>query len=605
MAKKFKNLVEMQEKNCLLYQNLEMYGTKGHEGYRYITFKRFAELVNHLRGGLHHLGIGQGDKVCIISKNSVEWAVAAYACYGLKAQYVPMYESQSEADWKYILNDCQAKAVFVANQEIFQKVKTYSTELPQLKNLILIEAEAMSSSTSPSTNFKETTYQDLLKIGQQHPTPSLQPEMHETLGLIYTSGTTGFPKGVILTHGNILSNLHAIPTIIDVGPKDRSLCFLPWAHIFGQVAEVHALIYCGFSAGLAENVNTIVDNLQEVRPTFLFSVPRVFNKIYDGIHAKMSDRGGAIKKLFDHGLELADKKRDQHSLTLLETLQLKLIDKVIFKKVRDRFGGRLRFAVSGASALNVKVAEFIDNLGIILVEGYGLSETSPLVSANTIWKRRLGSVGQVIPEVKVKIDKTVLGDDVQDTEEGEIVVYGPNVMQGYYNLPEETKKVMTADGGFRTGDLGRVDHDGFLYITGRIKEQYKLENGKYVVPTVIEDQIKLSPFVNQAFLYGANKPFNVIIIGVDLAKVEKWAKDHNISARGEELMELGALKEMILKDMEKYCLNCKSYEKPQRVHLTTDDWNIENGMITPSMKIKRKAVFEKYKNIIENLYQAE
>lgn len=593
MVQTFNSLVEMQEYSCRQNNNREIFGTKTREGYRWITYKQFADLVNHLRGGLAHLGVTAGDKVAIISKNSTEWATTAYATYGLRALHVPMYESQTEDDWCYILKDSEAKVLFTATTEIYQKIKNLTKELPHLKSIINIEAEG----AGPSL------YQELLRKGQEKPVPSQKPQTNETMGLIYTSGTTGFPKGVILSHGNILSNLHALPRLIDFCSDDRSLSFLPWAHIFGQVAEVHVLIYAGFSTGMAEDVTTIVENLAEIRPTILFSVPRIFNKIYDGVHAKMKDQGGLAKYLFDQGMMLATKKKEGKSLSLIESILLGLSDKIVFHKIRQRFGGRLKYAVSGASALNTEVAKFIDNLGIMILEGYGLSETSPLVSVNTLDHRRIGSVGKTIPDVRVVIDSTVLGDDVQNCEEGEIVVYGPNVMQGYHKLPEETKKVMTADGGFRTGDLGRLDKEGFLYITGRIKEQYKLENGKYVVPNIIEDQLKLSPFINNAFLYGANKSYNIILLGVEMVQIEKWAKENGVSAQGSTSLQNPKVHALIEEEINRYCKNCKQYERPQKFVLVNDDWTTENGMLTPTMKLKRSAVYNKYKNTIENLYQ--
>src|SRR5690606_10266852 len=277
--------------------------------------------------------------------------------------------------------------------------------------------------------------------------------------------------------------------------------------------ELHCMLSMGASMGLAESVEKIVDNLAEVKPTILFAVPRIFNRIYNGVQKQIAEKPAPIRSLFYAGLRAAAKKRDGQPLGLLESMALGLADKLVFTKIRARFGGRLKYAFSGAAALSKEVGEFVDGLGIMVYEGYGLTETSPVATANFPGNRKIGSVGKAIPGVRIVIDTSVTGEEVN----GEIVIYGPNVMQGYHNRPEENAAVFTQDGGFRTGDMGYLDSDGYLYITGRIKEQYKLENGKYVVPTQLEEAIKLSPFVANIMVHGANKPFNVAVIVPDLA----------------------------------------------------------------------------------------
>ncbi len=600
MAKNFSNLVEMQEMACQKYAHQELYGTKYPDGYRWITFGEYGDMVNAMRSGLKSLGVQRGDKVAIIARNCVEWSVTAYASYSLMAQYVPMYESQQSDEWKYIVQDCGAKVLFVATADIYEQVKKWTDDIPHLKSIISLGLEQKSL---PSPSQLQNSYRDLLKYGQTHPVPSEKPESSWPMGLVYTSGTTGQPKGVILTHGNILSNLNVIPSVVDLSGEDRTLAFLPWAHIFGQVAEVHAPLFSGFSCGIAESVTTIVDNLSEIHPTLLFSVPRVFNRIYDGVNAKMKDAPAPIRWLFETGIKLSNKKRDYGPLSTMEHILLEVANRIVFEKIRQRFGGRLRVAVSGASALNIEVAKFIDNLGINILEGYGLSETSPLISVNTIQARKLGSVGKIIKDVRVVIDKTVLGDAVSESQDGEIVVYGPNVMVGYHNLADETQKVFTKDKGFRTGDLGHLDEEGYLFITGRIKEQYKLENGKYVVPTIIEDSLKLSPYINQAFLYGTNKPYNVVLLGVDMPVLLKWASKMGITPKGGQLCDHPAVKELFQKEMEAFSKVAKEYEKPKKFSLVQDEWTIENGLMTPSMKIKRASIYNRYQNTIDFLYQ--
>ncbi|MBF0362515.1 MAG: long-chain fatty acid--CoA ligase [Oligoflexia bacterium] len=603
MRKIYKNLIEMQEESCKIYKNLEIFGTKNQDGhYKWITYGQFQQLVDDMRGGLYKIGVGANDKVGIIARNRTEWAVACYATMGLRAQFVSMYENQFIDDWQYIIENSESKVVFVSNEKIYQSIKHLQKEIPTLKHIVLIEDGDKKLDSGYS-------YHGLLRIGQEHSVPSQHPDTEELMGLIYTSGTTGRPKGVMLSHGNILSNVHMCPDIVDFVSGDRTFSLLPWAHIFGQTAEVHLLIYMGLSTGFLDNPNTLLEDILKVKPTVLFAVPKVFNRIYEGINSKMNAAPLPVKLLFRTAMELANKKREGGKLPLRAELTLQLAQKTLFKAIRNKFGGRLKYAISGASALNPKIGKFVDNLGIEILEAYGLSETSPLVSSNTIRKRRFGSVGPVAnnpyADIRVKIDHSVLGENVQSCEEGEIVVYGPNVMKGYYKLPEETAAVMTADGGFRTGDLGRLDADGFLYVTGRIKEQYKLENGKYVVPNVIEDQYKLSPYIANAFLYGSNKKHNVVLIAVNMLELQKWAKSQHITARGEALLQHHKTQAHYQKEIENFNEFIKHYEQPKKFVLVDEEWTVDNLLVTPTMKLKRQNIYNRYKDILEGLFVEE
>ena len=586
----FKNLVDMQEKSCATFHDRKVFGTKTIKGYEWITYQEFGELVDHFRAGLASLGVGHDDKVAIISNNSVAWAVGAYATYGLRAWYVPMYESQTLKDWKYILKDSGAKILLVANDEIYAQTENLPDEIEGLQHVVDL-AGSLSDHKS---------YKYLIKIGKGNPVPAEHPEPADIMGLIYTSGTTGDPKGVVLSHKNIMSNVNAVHEILDINPDDTSLSFLPWAHSFGQTLELHCLLSCGASTGFAEDVTTIIDNLAEVQPTLLFSVPRIFNKIYDGVNAKIRAEGGIGKILFEVGMKKATLKKQQGSLNLVDSLLLMLTDKLVFSKIRNRFGGALRYAVSGGAALNKDVAEFIDNMNILVYEGYGLSETSPMVTANSKTGRRIGSVGKPIPHVEIKLDKSVVGEESPD---GEIIVYGPNVMVGYHNRSQETKDVMTKDGGFRTGDLGRIDNDGFLYITGRIKEQYKLENGKYVVPSPLEEKLKLSPYIEHVMIYGDGKNYNTALIVPTMEMLTKYAKEHNITSTGDALLNDQRIEELYKREIGVYGASFKGFELPQKFAVVGDDWSVENDILTPTLKLKRRVVVKRYQDVINDLYE--
>ena len=427
--------------------------------------------------------------------------------------------------------------------------------------------------------------------------------------LIYTSGTTGNPKGVILTHGNVASNVSAAHEVFPMERADRSLSFLPWAHVFGQTAELHALISCGASMAICEGVDKIIDNMGEIQPTLLFSVPRIFNKIYTAVQEQLASKPKVIRLLVAEALKATAKERAGERLGVGELALLKTVDRVVFSKIRMRFGGKLKYAIAGGAALSTEVAEFIDSLGIIVFEGYGLTETSPVVTTNAPGARKIGSVGRPIPGVRVEIDPaTAEKKPASGTRparlEGELVVYGPNVMKGYLKRPEENAAVLTKDGGFRTGDMGYVDAQGFVYITGRIKEQYKLENGKYVVPTPLEEQLKLSAFVANVMVYGDNRPFNVALVVANVPAVRKWAQAGHIDLPGGDDALLGdaRVRALFEKEIETHGGAMKGFEAVRDFALVAEDFTTENGQLTPSLKLKRRKVVEVYGHLIDQLY---
>ncbi len=587
MSTAITNLVDLYERSCTANATRPLFGTKGAGGWNWITFGDFQKQVDALRAALKALGVGPGDKVGVVSNNRVEWAAAAYATYGLRAAYVPMYEAQKPDEWAFILADCGAKVVFGATNSIYEKLCALKgAEVPSLERVLGFEL--------PETH--DDSYAAALKRGAATPTPAERPAAEEVAGFIYTSGTTGNPKGVILSHGNIASNVSAVPALFPVSTEDRSLSFLPWAHSFGQTCELHVMLSQGAQVAINDDVANLVANLAEVKPTILFAVPRIFNRIYAGVNKQMSEKPGIIQALFKGGIAAATRRGRGEALGFFEGLTLSLADKLVFSKIREKFGGRLQYAFSGSAALNKEVAEFIDALGIFVYEGYGLTETSPIATANYPGHRKIGSVGPAIPGVTISIDRAVTGDP----KHGEILIAGPNIMQGYHNRPEETSAVLLEDRTFRSGDMGYLDEDGYLYITGRIKEQYKLENGKYVVPSPLEEELKLSPFFANVMIYGDNKPHNVALVVPDLQTLEKWAQD-----TGETLGDVAknpAVKKVLAAELERCSANFKGYEKPKDFAITTEDFTVENGLLTPTMKLKRRAVMEKYGKEIAALY---
>jgi long-chain acyl-CoA synthetase len=582
------SLVDLLDSSAEKYGPRELFGTKSGSSWVYTTYAQFKKLVDDMRGGLASLGVTRGDKIGIISNNRIEWAVLAYAGYGLGAAFVPMYESQLEKDWEYVVRDSELKVLFASVPAILERVKDLPGKVPTLKHVALISGEGA-----------EITYKGLLKKGSESAVPAIHPESREMAALIYTSGTTGNPKGVELSHGNVISNVLAVHANLPIDSPDRSLAFLPWAHSFGHTAELHLMISIGASTGICESTDKIIEYLSEVRPTVLFAVPRIFNRIHAGVEKQMAARPAPIRALYRGGLRAASKKRENKPLNLGEKLVLALADKLVFSKVRGRFGGSMKYVISGAAALAREIAEFVDGLGITVYEGYGLTETSPIVSVNVPGARKMGSVGQPIPGCRVVIDRSMTGDP----KIGEIVVYGPNVMQGYYKLKEETASVFTPDGGFRTGDLGYLDEENYLYITGRIKEQYKLENGKYVVPAPLEELVKLSPFVANVMIYGDNKPFNVALVVPNLDALKEWARSHGLGdKRDDELLSNDRVQAKMKEEIDRVSVDFKGYERVRKFALIAEDFTLANDMLTPKLSVKRRNVMQKWGKELERLY---
>jgi long-chain acyl-CoA synthetase len=600
----YKTLAQIFRESVDRYGPRELFGTKRAGRWQWTTYAELGTISERCRGGLKSLGVGPGDRVGIISNNRVEWAVAAYACFGLGAAFVPMYEAQNPKEWEFILRDCGAKVLIVANDSIADKVKAFLNADIELRHVVVIETT--SPPVAPDGPRSVTTFAFLLDAGK--PVAALNPAPEDMAVLIYTSGTTGTPKGVMLTHLNIASNVSAIHEIFRFSPEERSLAFLPWAHVFGQTAELYLLISFGASMALAEAPDKIVDNLAEVRPTLLFSVPRVFNRLYIAVKQQLADKPRIVQLLVDAAVTIGAKQRAGSRLALHERAIRAVADKLVFEKVRARFGGRLTFTVSGSAALSSEVAEFIDSVGILVYEGYGLTETSPVVSVNFPGARKMGTVGRTLPGVRVVIDTAAVdgGQAVSrdSAQEGEIIVYGPNVMKGYYKKPHEEAAILTADGGLRTGDMGRVDSDGYLMLTGRIKEQYKLENGRYVVPSALEEQLKLSPYVLNVMVYGDNKPHNVAVVVVNVTAVTKWAEHGHISvpSQPDALLSDERVRGLIRREIDRCSAQFRPFETIADFVLIADDFTTDNGMLTPKMSIKRRRVIEHYAKVIEELY---
>ncbi len=589
------NLVEMAEASFARYAQLPLFGTPDGDGnYKWTTYQAVGERVDALRAGLARMGITSSDAVGIIANNCTEWAIAAFATFGLGGRFIPMYEKELARIWKHIIKDGGIRVLFVANMNIYTQVQSFRAETPDLEHVFLIESDAV------------TSMQDLETQGRQQPVGAIRPKPEAIAVLIYTSGTTGSPKGVLLSHGNFTSNvISGGGRFPEISTQSRGLSILPWAHSYGQTAELYNFIHRGAAIGFARNITTIAEDMAQVAPTFLIAVPRVFNKIYEGLWAKINEKGGLAKKLFVMGLESAARKRAleaQGKNAVIAKIKYALADGVVFRKIRRRFGGKLKGALTASAMMNMQVAQFFADIGIPVFDAYGLTETSPAVAMNNREANRPGSVGRPIDNVRVVIDTSQTKDN---SEDGEIIVYGPNVMQGYNNDPQTTRKVMTADGGFRTGDLGRMDEDGFLFITGRIKEQYKLENGKYVFPATLEEEIQLTPYVENALVCGEGRPYNICLVVPNFQALAEWAREHGVSAAPEDLVLNSKVKTLITQSIQSHLTGkFGGYEIPKSIVMVTEGFSVDNSMLTQTLKLKRRNVVERYRPEIESAFAA-
>ena len=592
------NLVEFLEESVKKYPDRPLFGTKNAQGeYEWVTYGEVGRRVDNLRAGLAQIGVQKGDAVGMIANNRTEWAIAAFATFGLGARFIPMYEAELEQIWKYIVGDGAVKVLLVSKPEIYERIRYFVDEIPTLERIYLVEGDGDNCMTA------------LEKIGEANPLPAIHPDADDIAVLIYTSGTTGDPKGVLLSHGNMTSNSHggrkSYPEINNLD-DGKVLSILPWAHSYGQTAELYTVIYLGGAIGFMESVSTLGADIAKIKPLWLVAVPRVFNKIYDGLWAKMNEDGGLPRKLFVMGVEAAKKKRElaeKGRSDFMTNLKFRIADRIVFKKIRDRLGGNLRGVMTASAAMNPEISRFFFDIGIPIYDCYGMTETSPAITMNCSFDYRIGSVGKVIDKVRVVIDKSVVEEGAED---GEIIAYGPNVMKGYNNKPLETKAVMTPDGGVRTGDRGRLDKDGFLYITGRIKEQYKLENGKFVFPASLEEDIRLIPLVENAMVFGENRPYNICLVIPDFLVLKKYAEKNGLPTDPDTLIGNKEVTDMITSEIVA-SLTGKygGYEIPKKFIYIKDNFTLENGMLTQTLKLKRRAVVKKYQELIDTQYQKQ
>lgn len=587
------NLVQFLQDSVARWPERSFLGTKTGTPPRYdwITYREFGRRVDELRGGLAQRGVGPGSAVGIIANNRLEWALAHFATLGRAARWVPMYEAELPSTWEYILRDSGVEVLFVSKPELREKVRAFAARLPALREIVLLEGTG------------EGTLAALEELGRARPAEALQPAPDDVAVLIYTSGTTGEAKGVLLTHGNLVSNHFGRRRMFpQFDETSRTLSILPWAHVYGM-GELHTWLQLGGSIGLAGGLDTLLADFALVQPDFVLAVPRVFNRVYNALWSRVSAEGGVKKLLFERGVQAARRKRELAQAgrrSRATDLAVWLADKAVFAKIRARFGGRLRGAMTGSAAMGKEVSHFFFDIGIPLWDAYGMTETSPGITLNCPAAYRSGSVGKPMERVRVEIDRGAVEDGAAD---GEIVVHGPNVMKGYHGKLAATAAVMTPDGGLRTGDRGRFDEDGFLFITGRIKEQFKLENGKYVFPVALEEVLELHPMVASAFVHGDGRPYCVCLVVVDPAAAGAWAERNGLKLDYKSLVAREELQAALTQELAASLQGrFGTYEIPKKFLFVDEPFTVANGMLTQTMKLKRRKILERHREQIERLY---
>lgn len=588
------NLVELWEAAVAGHPDNRLFGTKDDAGaYRWVTYREVAERVDRVRGGLAASGIGAGDAVGLVSRNRVEWAVVALATFGLGARLVPMYESDLPAAWRAVAKDAGLKALVVPSAALRGEIHGLQAAVPGLTHVFTIEGEG------------DGTLAGLEQQGAAAPVAPVRPAAGDVAVLIYTSGTTTDPKGVLLSHGNVASNVHAgVQPFPSLSERTRILSLLPWAHIFGQTVELYVALRLGSGIAFGTSRETLADDLKLVQPTQLVAVPRLLVRVRDAIVGEVAAAGGLRERLFEASLRANRARRE----TGRGGLRQRLLDRFVMAKIRARLGGKLEFVISGSATLDVEVATFFHDLGVPVYDCYGLTETSPGISSSGPGAHKLGTVGKPLPNVRVDIDRARVADD---TDEGEIVVYGPNVMLGYHNKPEATAAALTADGGLRTGDRGRIDEEGFLHVTGRFKEQFKLQNGKFVFPATVEQALELVPYVSSAMVLGDGRPYVTAVISLDLDKLGDHAARLGLTVAWRAFVgDLSSLSRdihaAITRDLEaRLAPKLEPYEIPRRYLFLKEPFSVANGLLTQSFKVRRQAVMARYRNDVERLYRDE
>jgi long-chain acyl-CoA synthetase len=565
-----------------------------------VTVPEFRDTVRWLATALHEMGVKPGDRVGILSENRPEWTMGDFAALTASAVTVPVYPTLLGWQIEYILNDAGVVTLICSNQEQLDKVLEIRSHVPSLNTVIVCDPPAtlpegvlaFKDVVARGKKFEEQHGREWFDQSRKSRTPD------DLATLVYTSGTTGNPKGAMLTHGNITSNTVTVREVVPFQPGDVALSILPLSHILERMVDF-LYYYKGGCVAYAENINKVADNLAEVRPHFFGAVPRLFEKMRARVLDNVAGAPPARQKIFYWALKVAEERLpyivDRKPLPFGLKLKSAVADKLVFGKIIARLGGRVKYVVSGGAPLSADLAAFFIGAGVEILEGYGLTETSPVIAVNRPDKRRIGTVGPIIHGVEVKI-----------AEDGEILTRGPHVMKGYWNNPEATAAAIDPEGWFHTGDIGEIDKDGFLKITDRKKDIIINAYGKNIAPQPIEALLKSSPYVGTPVLIGDRRKYLSALIVPNFEKLEREAATLGVTATSHEaLVADERVKALIQAELDRFNKNLDRQEKIRRFALLPRDFTIDDDEITPSLKVKRKNIDKKYKNVIDQMYVDE
>ncbi len=562
-----------------------------------ITYDEFRRQTESFAYGLLALGIKKKDNIAIIAENRPEWVYSDMAILSINAVDVPLYPSLTSESIEFILNNSEAKGIIVSNKFQLNKILKIKANCRHLRYIILLNEKDFSNEDKHLYTFK--SIQEMGNLYKEN-NPLLlednikQVKENDLCTIIYTSGTTGEPKGVMLTHKNILSNVNSALQAYPITEKDTFLSFLPLCHIFERMAGYYTAFASGCTVVYAESIESVAQNLIEVNPTIMTTVPRLFERIYSKIIKNIDSQSSSKQKIFYWAMEIGKEyaiARRNGNIPITLLVKHRLAEKLVFGKLKEKMGGKMRFFISGGAPLSRELGEFFEAIGVIILEGYGLTESSPVLAANKVDDFKFGTVGKIFPGVEIKI-----------ASDGEILARGPNIMLGYFKNKKETEEVLK-DGWLHTGDIGVFDSDGFLLITDRKKHLFKTSSGKYIAPTPIENMFLSSKYIDQFVLVGDKRMFLSALIVPDFESIKEYADSNKIPYTSpEELVKRKEIYDLIEKDMGKIQKKLANFERVRKFALLEKPFALEDGEITPSLKIRRKIVEERYNYLIEEMY---